>query len=222
MLGDKGYKETLLSYMITVLSCMITMSGSRNRRFSMEKIVGVSKDGMLETSSGRKLDPENQIAVILERNRVKLGGWCMIFQQAIGALGSDKTISARSKEILLYIIGQMDFENWVMIEQSGIAEKFEMQRPNVSRCIKELLSRGYLEQGPKLGKTNSYKVNLQLVWKGRAKNRQDEVAKKWREADPKTSSKSKEKKKTGSKKKVTKPSGKKRNLELIKQKDGEL
>lgn len=189
----------------------------------MEKITGISADGKIETSGGRKLDPENQIALIMDRNRVKIGGWCMIFQQAVGALGVDKSITARSKEILLYIIGQMDFENWVMIEHTTIAEKFEMQRPNASRCIKELLTRGYLEQGPKLGRINSYKVNLQLVWKGKAINRQNEIAKKWRESDPKAGAQSKAKKKTGSKKTVKKPAKSKAGkLKLIKQEDGKL
>lgn len=189
----------------------------------MEKITGVSADGSLETSSGRKLDPDKQIAVILDRNRVKLGGWCMIFQQAIGALGEDRSISPRSKEILLYIIGQMDFENWVMIEQTTIAAKFDMHRQHVNRAIKELLTRGYLEQGPKLGRINSYKVDLQLVWKGKAINRQNEIAKKWRESDPKAGAKSGAKKKTGAKKTVKKPAKSKAGkLKLIKQEDGKL
>lgn len=187
----------------------------------MEKITGVSADGKLETSSGRKLDPENQIALILDRNRVKLGGWCMIFQQAVGALGIDKSITARSKEILLYIIGQMDFENWVMIEQTMIAEKFEMHKQHVNRAIKELLKRGYLEQGPKLGRINSYKVDLQLVWKGKAINRQNEIAKKWKE-ESKKDGKPKAKAKTGTKKKVQKPAKSKGKLKLVRQKDGEL
>lgn len=189
----------------------------------MEKITGVSADGSLETSSGRKLDPEKQIALIMDRNRVKLGGWCMIFQQAVEALSIDKSISSRSKEILFYIISQMDFENWVMMEQTSIAEKFEMQKQNVNRCIKELLTRGYLEQGPKLGRINSYKVNLQLVWKGKAINRQNEIAKKWRESDPKAGAKSGAKKKPGTKKTVKKPAKSKGGkLKLIKQEDGKL
>jgi DNA-binding MarR family transcriptional regulator len=187
----------------------------------MEKLAGISADGKFETSIGRKLDPENQIAIILDRNRVRLGGWCMIFQQAVGALGIDKSITARSKEILLYIIGQMDFENWVMIEQTSIAEKFEMHKQHVNRAIKELLNRGYLEKGPKLGRINSYKVNLQLVWKGKALNRQNEIAKQWRE-ESKKKGKPKAKAKTGTKKKVQKPAKSKGKLKLVRQKDGEL
>jgi DNA-binding Lrp family transcriptional regulator len=116
----------------------------------------------------------------------------------------------------------MDFENFIGIDQTEIAEFIGIARPNVARSIRKLREKGILVEGPKLGRHKSYQLNLQYAWKGKAANRQKELAKAYREVDAKSAAKPKAKKSPGSKKKVTKPAKVKAKLKLIKQKDGEL
>lgn len=187
----------------------------------MAKVKAVTSSGFV-TESGQVLSSDDYLFVAVPKNRVKLSGWFMGFAAAFIELAKDKRMDLKTKEVLMYLLGIMGFENTVAIEQSRVAEELGMQKQNVYRAFKQMLEAGVLVQGPKLGKSKSYTINLNYAWKGKAANRQKEIAKQWRESDPNPAAKPKEKQKTGSKKKITKPLKTKAKLKLVQQLDGEL
>ncbi|WP_225380891.1 winged helix DNA-binding protein, partial [Escherichia coli] len=62
------------------------------------------------------------------------------------------------------------YENFIQVAQADIAEKLEMQKTNVSRSIKGLINLGVIIEGPKIGRSKSYRLNPQFGWKGTVSN----------------------------------------------------
>jgi CRP-like cAMP-binding protein len=100
-------------------------------------------------------------------------GWVMTFQDAFVRLAADKTIKQEQMRVLLYLIGRLDFENWIHVPQVEIAEKLDIAAPHVSRAIAALTAKGLLSRGPKLGRVNTLRLSLNVGWKGRVRSLQD-------------------------------------------------
>ena len=96
--------------------------------------------------------------------------WLMIMQEALGALAQDRSFTWEMWRVWSYMISKLAFENWIVIPQKEIAEHLEMKKENVSRAIKSLLNKGMILKGPKVGRTNAYKLNSNYAWKGTINN----------------------------------------------------
>lgn len=137
----------------------------------MAKATGITSTG-IETKDKGELSAEQYVFVAIPKVQYKLKGWFMGFQTAFKEVAKDKSLSGESKNVLIYLLGTMDFENFLGIEQKIVAEELGMKQSNVSRAMKELSEHGILEQGPKFGKFKTYKINLFYAWKGKAVNRE--------------------------------------------------
>lgn len=188
----------------------------------MPKVTGVSDAG-IQTQDMGLLSPDEFVFMAIPRVQYKMQGWFMGIQQAFIAMAKDKELTGETRRVLDYMMGVMDFDNFVGIEQKQIAEELDMQTSHVSRAIKKILEKGIVTLGPRFGKVKTYKMNWNYAWKGKAINRQKLIAKSYREADTKAGAQSKAKKKPGTKKTVKKPAKSKGGkLKLIKQEDGNL
>jgi predicted transcriptional regulator len=72
--------------------------------------------------------------------------------------------------VLSVLLGYLDFENHIRIEQTAVAEKLGMHRQNVNKAIKRLLALGVVIEGPKVGRSRTYRLNPNYGWKGSSKN----------------------------------------------------
>jgi hypothetical protein len=97
-------------------------------------------------------------------------GWFMGIQDAFLALAKDKEICGRTRRVLDYMFGKLGFENYICIQQKEICEALDLKKQNVSSAIKLLLKKGIILPGPKLGRTNSYRLNPTYGWKGKVTN----------------------------------------------------
>ena len=96
--------------------------------------------------------------------------WCMLMQEAIGKLASDKDMSGETWRVWGYLMSRLGFENWLVISQSEVAESLGIRRPHVSRAMKKLIDKEVIVKGPKVGRYNAYKISSQYVWKGTIQN----------------------------------------------------
>lgn len=124
---------------------------------------------IIDVTSGEELGGKgNRGTFIFVPARPKLKeSWFMFFQSACEQLALDKDLSGETFRVLMHLLSTLDFENYILIQQSEVAEKLEMKRSNVSRAVKQLLERGILVKGGKIGRTYSYKLNSAYGWKGR-------------------------------------------------------
>lgn len=128
----------------------------------------------VDVQTGEILDGnEYQIVAIPHRVRIQ-EGWFMAFQEAFEALATDKDLNGQTMKVLMFLMSRLSFENFIGLEQKEIGEKLKIHKPDVSACMKQLVDKGILERGPKLGRSSTYKLNPFYGWKGRVKNLKDE------------------------------------------------
>ena len=96
--------------------------------------------------------------------------WLMVMQEALGALAQDRSFTWEMWRVWSYMISKLGFENWIIVPQKEIAESLDMQKTHVSRAVKSLLDKGMILKGPKVGRTNAYKLNSNYAWKGTINN----------------------------------------------------
>ena len=110
-----------------------------------------------------------QWAMVPLQKKYITGGFFMAMQEGfiwLATLGID----GRTKDVLLYIMGKLDFENYINLSQKEIAQALKMQKQNVSRAMKELEKYGIIHKGPKVGLSWTYRLDPNFGYKGRAKN----------------------------------------------------
>jgi len=94
----------------------------------------------------------------------------MGFQDAFIEISQDREITAEPRRVLDYMMGNLDFENFIQLPQSDISKKLLMKKSAVSRAIKLLCDKRILLSGPKVGRSFSYRMNPRYGWKGKVSN----------------------------------------------------
>ena len=97
----------------------------------------------------------------------------IILQKALEELAIDDDLTGKTYKVLLVIMGRLDFENWIQISQTEIAEKLKMKLPHVSRAISLSIKKRIILRGPKLGRSYAFRLNPDFGWKGKVKNLND-------------------------------------------------
>jgi hypothetical protein len=91
------------------------------------------------------------------------------FQDALKAVAPK--LSGESSRVLMYLFGTVGMNNeWKILNQREIAEEMEMQRPQVSRALRDLSDKKIITKGARIGKGHAYLLNPNLGWKGPFKN----------------------------------------------------
>jgi len=91
----------------------------------------------------------------------------MIFQRMLKKAA--KELSNREYRVFGYLLGVMEFENWINISQKEIAEEIGMHHTDISKIIKRLKDKGYILVMKK-GRENYYRINPAIAWKGSLKD----------------------------------------------------
>ena len=112
--------------------------------------------------------------------RPKLKGWFMAFQEAFTELAKDRELWGQPTAVLHFLMGKLDFENHILIQQVEIASALNLPKTRVSEAIKKLVDKGVILKGPKVGRTTSYKLNINYGWKGKVVDFQKEQRKNFR------------------------------------------
>ncbi len=98
-----------------------------------------------------------------------LGGqFVMAAQDGFLRLGLDPDITGQDYRVLMIYLGNLDFENYLQIHQTWIAESLGIKKEQVSRSTKKLIEKGVLIKGSKVGKHTTYRLNPFYGWKGKA------------------------------------------------------
>jgi hypothetical protein len=106
---------------------------------------------------------------IFTRSTYKGGGFFMAMQEGfihLAKLG----LKGQELQILMYVFGKLDFENWIRISQTEISNELGIARPHISAAFKTFVNQGILHKGPKVGTSWTYRLDPSFGVKGRAKN----------------------------------------------------
>lgn len=108
------------------------------------------------------------VAVIRPKQKSSFERHFTMNQDALMILA--KNLKGEELRVLMVLLSELDYENYIQVPQMDIVEKLGMQRSNVSRSIKVLLDIGVILLGPKIGRSFSYRLNPQFGWKGTVTN----------------------------------------------------
>lgn len=97
--------------------------------------------------------------------------WFVMAQDALLKLATDKDLTIEPKNVLLYLMARLDFENFIQVPQTEICEALGMKKPNVSRAAKLLVEKGIIIRGPKVGHSCSWRLNPNFGYKGNPKGK---------------------------------------------------
>lgn len=115
------------------------------------------------------------VLVLVPRRVRGLGGFVMLFQEALEAAAVDKEFGLNTHRVLNLLMARLDFENFIHVPQAEVARILGIDRANVNREMTLLTQKGLLVRGPKVGRSLTYRLNHKVAWKGRLTNLQKEV-----------------------------------------------
>jgi DNA-binding transcriptional ArsR family regulator len=117
------------------------------------------------------------VSIISVQQRAKFKEpFMLVFQKGLEALAKDRTLRGESTRVLFALMGRLDYENFIHVSHAEVARHLGVERSNVSRAIAQLLERGVLIAGPKVGNVSTYRLSDTLGWKGRVKAFQESRA----------------------------------------------
>lgn len=120
----------------------------------------------IDTSTGEEVG--SFVAIIRPKQKSAFQRHFTMNQDALKILA--KTLTGEQFKVLMILLAELDYENYIQVAQADIAESLDMQKTNVSRSVKVLLDLGVILLGPKVGRSHSYRLNPQFGWKGTVAN----------------------------------------------------
>ena len=92
-------------------------------------------------------------------------------QDALSFLASNrKVLGEEGFAVFCAVASRLDFENFIQISQVQLARELGMSAPNFSRAMKRLAALEIIVKGPKVGVSQTYRMNPSVGWKGSARN----------------------------------------------------
>jgi len=108
------------------------------------------------------------VAVIRPKNKSSFQRHFTMNQAALITIANE--LNHDQMRVLMALLADLDYENYIQVAQIDIAETLKMQKTNVSRAMRNLLEFGVIVEGPKVGRSKTYRLNPQFGWKGTVSN----------------------------------------------------
>jgi predicted transcriptional regulator len=136
----------------------------------------MNKDDKVQTVNEKTGEKKEGYFVYIAYPKPKITGnrWMMTFQDSLINIATDKDMTGETLKVMLLLMGNLDFENYIHIKQVELAKTLEMQKTNISRSMRILVDKGIILK-VKEGRTAGYKLNPQYGWKGQVSNRNKEI-----------------------------------------------
>jgi len=117
-----------------------------------------------------------QLALVYPKRRNGFQtGWVAVAQDPMMELArSDMGVEAW--RVLAHVMGVLDFENWINVNQSAAARDMGMKQPGYARGLRKLIQVGVILPGPKVGRNATFRMNPHFGWKGSAKGHNEALS----------------------------------------------
>lgn len=96
--------------------------------------------------------------------------WMQVNQNFLREFAARRDVTGEVLRVFMYLNARLDFENIIQVPQTEIAEELGLKPPNVTRSLKKLEDLGVILRGPKIGRSNSWRLNPNAGWKGKVVN----------------------------------------------------
>ena len=114
----------------------------------------------------------DNIYIIRNRSKIKDKNWFFFFQEKnmLYELARENKLSKMAWRVLIYLLVNLDFDNYVPLTQVEIAKDLKANQGDISRALREL-EKYKIIFSEKKGRSRQYRLNEDVVWKGYIKNR---------------------------------------------------
>ena len=92
------------------------------------------------------------------------------FSDEAFGLAVDRQLSGTDFRVLLAIIGNLGYENVFNVSQQELQRQLSISQADISKSIKKLVFKGYLQVVDTIGRKNIYMFNPNVAFRSRAKN----------------------------------------------------
>jgi predicted transcriptional regulator len=135
----------------------------------------MNKNDKVQTVNQKTGEKKDGYFVYIAYPKPKITGnrWFMTFQDSLAKIATDKELTGSAKTVFLFLLSELEFENYLHVKQVQIANALEMQKSHVSAAMKLLVAKGIILK-VKDGTTAGYKLNPHYGWKGTVSNMQIE------------------------------------------------
>ena len=124
--------------------------------------IGTARVGIIDKQTGEVIDEGSLIYV---PKKVRIRGFFMAMQDGFEHVARMK-LKSEELNVLLLLMGRMDYENEIRLTQKEIGHVLTMKRQNVSRALKVLRESGVI--APTQYKT--FSLSPDIGWKGKVSN----------------------------------------------------
>lgn len=137
--------------------------------------MAVERRGIIDQSHTFNLEDgvvqEGALVWVPRKSQSQFGDrWFQMAQSTLQMMNKErKALGLEGFVVFHALLARLDWENFIQVSQTEIAEEVEMRKSNVSRAMKKLLDLGFVRQGPKVGKSYTYQLHPELAWKGKPK-----------------------------------------------------
>ncbi|MQR84372.1 helix-turn-helix domain-containing protein [Bacillus megaterium] len=131
--------------------------------------MSLDKDVFIEVPDENTGEIEQYLLTPAKKKKVYKGDWLLMFQEGLEQVA---TLNLKGETLRVYMIllAKLDYENWLRIRQIDISEKLGIKKQAVSRAIKELLDHKIIVKGPKVGNSNTYRLDPSFGFRGKDVN----------------------------------------------------
>jgi hypothetical protein len=99
--------------------------------------------------------------------RIRVGDHIAVMQEAALAVALDREITPTAFRVLKYLEAVLDYENAIRIVQADIGKTLDIDKANVSKAFKLLLTKGIIERIECPSLKPVYRLNPHYGWRGK-------------------------------------------------------
>jgi hypothetical protein len=130
------------------------------------------RTGQVDLSTGEMLEGAQLALMFPKRRNGFREGWLAMAQGPLKALAK-ADLGDEARRVLFAVLAELDFENWININQAELGREIGLHRQHFGRGLKKLIAEGVVIEGPKVGRNGTYRLNPQFGWRGSAKGHVD-------------------------------------------------
>ncbi|ECL9256531.1 helix-turn-helix domain-containing protein [Campylobacter jejuni] len=129
----------------------------------------LNKEIFVEVPNEETGEIQQYLLTPAKKKKVYKGDWVMMFQEGLTHVAK-LNLKGETLRVYMILLAKLDYENWLRVRQQDIADELNIKKQAVSRAIKELFEHGILVKGPKVGASNTYRLDPSFAFRGRDKN----------------------------------------------------
>lgn len=126
----------------------------------------------ISKSIQNELNENMQVSVLFKGKIPRIPDYTQVFQEALKRIVAGEGMTLITYRVFCYLLGTMQFENFIGINIKTIAEDLNVSEPSIKRAMKQLKDLNIVIsiKDTMDRRLNCYMLNPKAAWKGKAKN----------------------------------------------------